>query len=97
MVDRADDDIAASGEGSGDEQDAREMARRATMGRREAAPHRRYRNAAAQWPPPPQPEPSASFDGFTWQEWSTGPMTMSPQAERAAMMNMKARFRIFPL
>jgi hypothetical protein len=85
MVDRADDDVAASGESGDDEDDG------------EVATHGRCRNVAAQWPPPPQPEPSASLDGFTWQEWSTGPMTMSPQAERAVMMNMNARFRIPPL
>jgi hypothetical protein len=85
MVDRPDGNVAAGSESGNDEDDC------------EVASHRRCRNAAAQWPPPPQPEPSASFDGFTWQEWSTGPMTMSPQAERAVMMNMKARFRIPPL
>jgi hypothetical protein len=53
--------------------------------------------AAGQCPPPPQPESSSPFDGLTWQEWSTGPMTTSPQDDSTAMTISKARCRIAAL
>jgi hypothetical protein len=53
--------------------------------------------AAGQCPPPPQPESSSPFVGLTWQEWSTGPMTTSPQDASMAMTISKARCRITAL
>src|SRR5438309_11793665 len=105
MVDRTDDDVAAGRQDGGNDGSDGEASNPAAMEARTAPPHHRCRRsiggnhkAGVQRlpppPPPPQPDPSPPRCGLTGQEWSTGPMTTSPQAERTAKTRRRARWRI---